>query len=80
MNIIHPLLSTSDSKDIFLSSDAGILIFLYRNEGTFIITIISVDDAIFCGPNKSLVYKLMARFMARWECQNLGEVTSHKLK
>jgi len=56
-----------------LVSDAGL--FIFRNEHGFVIAVIYVDDAIFCGPNTELVKELKARFMQRWECRDLGEVT-----
>ena len=56
-----------------LASDAGV--FYYKGEGSFVVTIIYVDDAIFCGPSKSLVLKLKEAFMKKWETRDLGEVT-----
>ena len=56
-----------------LASDAGV--FYYRGEGSFIVTIIYVNNAIFCRPSKSLVLKLKEAFMKRWETRDLGEVT-----
>ena len=56
-----------------LASDTGV--FYYRGEGSFVVTIIYVDDTIFCRPSKSLVLKLKEVFMKRWETQDLGEVT-----
>jgi hypothetical protein len=56
-----------------LSSDAGI--FLYRGQGSFVIAIVYVDDAIFMGPDRSLTYKMKHRFMEIWETRDLGEVT-----
>jgi transposase InsO family protein len=58
---------------ISLSSDAGI--FLYRKGTSFVIAVIYVDDAIFTGPDKDLVFKLKAQFMERWEVRDLGDVT-----
>ena len=55
-----------------LASDAGV--FYYRGEGSFVVAIIYIDDAIFCGPSKSLVLKLKEAFMKRWETWDLGEV------
>ena len=55
-----------------LSSDAGV--FIFRGEGSFVIAIIYVDDAIFCGPVETLVLKLKEAFMKRWECRDLGEL------
>jgi hypothetical protein len=31
-----------------------------------------VDDALFFGPNKAFVEKLKTKFMARWDCRDLG--------
>jgi hypothetical protein len=56
-----------------LTSDAGL--FIYRDEHGFVIAVIYVDDAIFCGPNPSLVKDLKSKFMQRWECRDLGDVT-----
>ena len=56
-----------------LASDAGL--FIYRDECGFVIAIIYVDDTIFCGPNKALVKQLKDKFMQRWECWDLGDVT-----
>ena len=56
-----------------LVSDAGL--FIYKSEHGFVIAVIYVDDTIFCGPNKALVKQLKDKFMQRWECQDLGEVT-----
>src|ERR1700688_110152 len=56
-----------------LSSDAGI--FIYRNETSFVIVIVYVDDAIFCGPHTPLVLELKNKFMKRWECRDLGELS-----
>ena len=56
-----------------LTSDAGLYIF--KDERGYVIAVIYVDDAIFCGPNKSLVQELKAKFMQRWEVRDLGDVT-----
>jgi hypothetical protein len=56
-----------------LKSDAGL--FIFRDKRGFVIAVIYVDDAIFCGPNKTLVQELKEKFMKRWECWDLGEVT-----
>jgi len=58
---------------VSLSSDAGI--FLYRGQGSFVIAIVYVDDAIFMGPARSLAYEMKRRFMERWETRDLGDVT-----
>jgi len=56
-----------------LVSDAGL--FIFRSEHGFVIAVIYVDDALFCGPNKALVLELKQKFMQRWECRDLGDVT-----
>jgi len=57
-----------------LSSDAGL--FLYEDkEGNFVIAVIYVDDAIFCGPLDALVTQLKGEFMKIWETRDLGDVT-----
>ena len=56
-----------------LISDAGL--FIWKNKHGFVITVIYVDDALFCGPNKALVQELKEKFMKRWECWDLGDVT-----
>ena len=56
-----------------LVSDAGL--FVYRDKHSFVIAVIYVDDAIFCRPNKALVKQLKDRFMQRWECWDLGDMT-----
>jgi hypothetical protein len=50
-------------------------LFLYKSEHGFVIAVIYVDDSIFCRPNKDLVMQLKKRFMQRWECRDLGDVT-----
>ena len=56
-----------------LVSDAGL--FIFRSEHGFVIAVIYVDDALFCGPNKALVLELKQKFMQKWECRDLGDVT-----
>lgn len=56
-----------------LDSDAGIFIYKAK-DSTIVLVIVYVDDALFCGPNKALVAKLKADFMAKWECRDLGDV------
>ena len=56
-----------------LSSDAGL--FLFRNKSSFVITIIYVNDVIFCGPLPALVNHLKEEFKKIWETQDLGNVT-----
>jgi len=55
-----------------LKSEAGI--FFYKKKSTnIVIGIIYVDDTLFCGPNKAVVYAIKAQFMHKWECRDLGE-------
>ena len=56
-----------------LSSDTGL--FLFRNKNSFILPIIYVDDAIFCGPLPALVNHLKEEFKKIWETRDLGKVT-----
>ena len=56
-----------------LISDAGL--FILKNKHGFVIAVIYVDDALFCGPNKALVQELEEKFMRKWECRDLGTVT-----
>ena len=56
-----------------LSSDAGI--FLFRNKDSFVITIMYVDDTIFCGPLRALVNHLKEEFKKIWETWDLNDVT-----
>jgi len=58
---------------VSLSSDAGV--FIKRDENSFIIAIIYVDDAIFCGPDRTFALAMKEAFMKKWEVQDLGEVT-----
>ena len=51
-----------------LSSDAGL--FLLEEENSFVIAIIYVDNAIFCGPSRELVHKLKQKFMEVWETRD----------
>jgi hypothetical protein len=56
-----------------LSSDAGI--FLFRGQGSYVVAIVYVDDAIFMGPDRTFVYEMKRRFMNVWETRDLGDVT-----
>ena len=55
-----------------LSSDTGL--FLLNERNSFVIAVIYVDDAIFCGPSKELVQKFKQKFMETWETRDLGKV------
>ena len=39
-----------------------------------IVAVVYVDDAMFFSKNEKLVKKKKALFMAKWECQDLGDV------
>ena len=39
-----------------------------------IVAVVYVDDTMFFGKNEKLVKKKKAFFMAKWECQDLGDV------
>jgi len=55
-----------------LKSEAGI--FFYKKKDTnIVISIIYVDDTLFCGPNKAVVDAIKAQFICKWECRDLGE-------
>jgi len=55
-----------------LKSEAGI--FFYKKKGTnIVISIIYIDDALFCGPNKAVVDAIKVWFMCKLECRDLGE-------
>ena len=56
-------------KPVF--SDAGV--YVYTENGDFVIAVVYVDDALFLGPNKALCLKMKAKFMKRWECRDLGD-------
>jgi len=56
-----------------LTSDAGL--FLLKDGGDFVIAVIYVDDALFCGPNRDMVLKHKQRFMQKWESRDLGDAT-----
>ena len=56
-----------------LISDAGL--FIWRNKHGIVMAVIYVDDPLSCRPNKALVQELKEKFMKRWECWDLGDVT-----
>jgi hypothetical protein len=53
------------------ASDAGVF-FKYVN-GTLVVVIVYVDDAIFFGKSIEAVKKVKKTFMDMWECRDLGE-------
>lgn len=56
-----------------LKTDAGIFVHKLSN-GSIVVAIVYVDDAIFCGPNKAIVEDFKKKFMRKWECRDLGDV------
>ena len=54
-----------------LKSDAGIFLFQKKNT-SIVITIVYVDNALFCGPTKDLVDEVKGAFMCKWKCRDLG--------
>ena len=52
-----------------LKSDASLFVYKWGND--IVLTIIYVDNALFCSPSKSLVEKIKAAFMKKWECWDL---------
>jgi len=34
-----------------------------------------VDNTFFCGPDKILLNKIKMRFMEKWECRDLGDLS-----
>jgi hypothetical protein len=49
-----------------LVSDAGL--FIKYDNGKRIVVVVYIDDALFCGPNKTKVLKAKQDFMCKWEC------------
>ena len=54
-----------------LKSDASP--FVYKWGKDIVLAIIYVNDTLFCRPSKSLVDKIKATFMKKWECRDLRE-------
>jgi len=55
-----------------LKSEAGI--FFYKKKGiNIVISIIYIDNTLFCSPNKAVVDAIKMQFMHKWECRDLGE-------
>lgn len=55
-----------------LSSDAGIFV-RHGEDGSIVVAVIYVDDALFAGPDKKLVDSLKGKFKSHWECRDLGD-------
>ena len=57
-------------------SDAGIYYYHDKKTKALVIAIVYVDDVCFMGTKGSLLLnELKQKFMARWECRDLGETT-----
>jgi len=57
-------------------SDAGIYYYHDKKTKVLVIAIVYVDDVYFMGTKGSLLLnELKQKFMARWECHDLGETT-----
>jgi hypothetical protein len=55
-----------------LYSDTGV--YIHKSaDGETVIALVYVDDTLFLGSNKNYVNTIKAKFMKRWECQDLGE-------
>jgi len=64
--------SMSQLGFVHTQSDAGVFVKTDKN-GDKIIVIVYVDDALFASSNKKLALEEKAKFMKKWECQDLGE-------
>jgi len=57
-------------------SDAGVYYYYDKKTKVLVIAIVYVDDVCFMGTKGSLLLnELKQKFMARWECRDLGETT-----
>jgi len=57
-------------------SDAGVYYYHNKKTKVLVIAIVYVDDVCFMGTKGSLLLnELKQKFMARWECHDLGETT-----
>ena len=57
-------------------SDAGIYYYHNKETKALVIAIVYIDDVCFIGTKGSLfLNELKQKFMARWECHDLGETT-----
>ena len=59
---------------VCLKSEAGI--FQYQRTGTnIVVAVVYVDDTFFCGPDKAILNEIKTRFIERWECRDLGNLS-----
>ena len=57
-------------------SNAGVYYYHDKKTKVLVIAIVYVDDICFIGTKDSLLLnELKQKFMARWECHNLSEIT-----
>jgi len=57
-----------------LKSEAGT--FWYSKVGTNIVVgVVYIDDPFFYRPDKILLNKIKMRFMEKWECRDLGDLS-----
>ena len=57
-------------------SNAGVYYYQDKKTKALVIVIVYVDDVCFMGTRGSLLLnELKQKFMARWECRDLGETT-----
>ena len=56
-------------------SDTGI--YTCINGKDTLIVILYVDDVLFLGNNKKLLFQKKAEFMKKWECRDLGPITEY---
>ena len=56
-----------------LKSDARIFYYKHKCTG-MVVTIVYVDDALFCGQDLRIINLIKGKFMQKWECRDLGDV------
>jgi len=57
------------------SSNAGVFIYKHPNR-QLVITLVYVDDGLFLGADKALVYSKKCACLEHWECHDTGDVTN----
>ena len=48
-------------------------IFICKTKSTYIVTVVYIDDALFCGPDLALITDTKQKFTDKWKCKDLGE-------
>jgi hypothetical protein len=56
----------------FMPINSDTSVYIYKGKD-YVIAVVYIDDALFIGPNKSLVNKMKDKFMNQWECRDLGK-------